>query len=323
LRFHAFQLWISVELRHLRYFVAVAEERHFTRAASRLRIAQPALSRQIRDLEEELGCALLDRQARNITLTASGEALLEEARKLLSETERLKETAKRAANGQTGYIAVGYVSWIAPKFFFPLFRNIREKHPGLEIDLLEMPPLDQIQALANDRLHLGFAKFLVTHAPEGVHGQPISQHRMWAILPEGHPKICRNRPIPLHSLASEPFIFVRVSQFSGYFQWIQNECIRAGFTPKIVRTIEHPQTALDLVCAGVGISLLSLPQDQPLDRPGVVAQALAPPVPTFTQNVFYKAAHLKRYPAVPLLLDQILKAAKHSKERYHPLPAND
>jgi len=301
---------MSVELRHLRYFVAVAEERHFTRAANRLRIAQPALSRQIRDLEEELGCPLLDRQARNLTLTAPGEALLEEARKLLGETERLKEATKRASNGQTGYVAVGYVSWITPKFFFPLFRNIRQKYPGLEIDLKEMPPLDQVQALANDRLHLGFAKFLVSHAPAGVQGQPVCQHRMWAILPEGHPKIRRNRPIPLISLASEPFVFVRVSEFSGYFQWIQNECIQAGFTPKIVRTTEHPQTALDLVCTGLGISLLSLPQDRLLDRPGVVVQALAPPVPTFTQNVFYKVDHLKRYPAVALLLNEVLKAAK-------------
>ena len=302
-----------MELRHLRYFVAVAEERHFTRAAKRLRIAQPALSRQIRHLEEDLGCSLLDRQARNVTLTASGEALLEEARKLLSETQRLKEVTKRAANGQTGYIGVGYVSWIVPKFFFPLFRKIRRKYPGLEIDLKEMAPLAQIQALANDRLHLGFAKFLVTHAPEGVSGQPVCQHRMWAILPEGHPKISRNRPVPLTSLASEQFIFVSASEFSGYFQWIQNECVQAGFTPRIVRTTEHPQTALDLVCAGLGVSLLSLPQDKPPDRLGVVVQALAPPVPTFTQNVFYKKDHLKRYPAVAMLLDQILKAAKQSK----------
>src|SRR5215471_20461589 len=140
---------MSVELRHLRYFVAVAEERHFTRAAKRLRIAQPALSRQIRDLEEELGCPLVDRQVRNVALTASGEALLEEARKLLGETERLKEATKRAADGKTGYLAVGYVSWTAPKFFFPLLRNVRQKYPGLEIDLKELEPLDQIQALTN------------------------------------------------------------------------------------------------------------------------------------------------------------------------------
>jgi DNA-binding transcriptional LysR family regulator len=305
-----------VELRHLRYFVAVAEERHFTRAAKRLRIAQPALSRQIRDLENELGCPLLDRQTRNLALTASGEALLDEARKLLGETDRLKEATKRAAEGKTGYIAVGYVSWTAPKFFFPLFRNIRQKYPGLEIDLKEMAPLHQIQALANDRLHLGFAKFLLTHTPAGVEGQPVSQHQMCAILPEGHPKICRKGPIPLISLANESFIFVSASEFSGYFQWIQNECVKAGFTPRIVRTTEHPQTALDLVCAGLGVSLLSLPQDRKLDRPGVVVQALAPPVPTFTQNVFYKKDHLKRYPAVSLLLSEVLKAAdSHSTER--------
>ena len=118
------------------------------------------------------------------------------------------------------------------------------------------PLRHQIQALANDRLHLGFAKFLVTHTPAGVEGQPASQHRMWAILPEGHPKICRKRPIALISLANESFIFVSASEFSGYFQWIQNECIKAGFTPRIVRTTEHPQNALDLVCAGLGVSLL-------------------------------------------------------------------
>jgi DNA-binding transcriptional LysR family regulator len=306
-----------VELRHLRYFVAVAEECHFTRAANRLRIAQPALSRQIRDLEEELGCPLLDRQARNVTLTASGEALLEEARRLLNEAERLKETTKRAANGEIGRVAVGYVSWIAPKFLFPLFRDIRQKYPGLEIDLKEMAPLDQIQALANDRLHLGFAKFLVTHAPEGVQGQPVSKHRMSAILPEGHPKISRNRPIPLISLANEPFIFVRPSEFSGYVHWIQDQCIQSGFTPKIVRTTDRQETALDLVCAGLGISLLSVPDDQALIRSGVVVQPLAPPVPTFTQNIFYKLDHLKRYPAVALLLNEVVKASKQSKGLLH------
>src|SRR5262249_37291281 len=160
-----------------------------------------------------------------------------------------------------------------------------QKYPGLEIDLKELAPLDQIQALTNDRLHLGFAKFLVTHAPAGVQGQPVSQHKMWAILPEGHPKISRKRPIPLISLASESFIFGSASKFSGYVQGIQTDCIQAGFTPRIVRTAGRPETALDLVCAGLGISLLSLPQDRPLDRPGVVVQALAPPVPTFTQNV--------------------------------------
>jgi DNA-binding transcriptional LysR family regulator len=106
---------MSVELRHLRYFIAVAEERHFTRAANRLRIAQPALSRQIRDLEQELGCPLLDRQACNVTLTASGEALLAEARKLLGEPERLKEVTKRAADGQTGHIADH--SWFSGSIF--------------------------------------------------------------------------------------------------------------------------------------------------------------------------------------------------------------
>ena len=304
-----------MELRHLRYFVAVAEERHFTRAANRLRIAQPALSRQIRDLEEELGCTLLDRQARNLTLTASGEALLKEAKKVLGETERLKEVTKRAANGHAGYIAVGYISWIAPKFFFPLFRHLRQKYPGLEIDLKEMAPVDQIQALVNDRLHLGFAKFLLTHAPEGVEGRLLSRHQMWAILPKGHPKISPKRPIPLNSLASEPFILVSTSEFTAYLQWIQNECIQAGFTPRVVRTTERPQTALDLVSSGLGISLLTLPQDQPLDQPGVVAQAIAPPVPTFTQNVFYKKDHLKRYPAVALLLNEVLKTAKDHQEK--------
>ncbi|MBV8584951.1 MAG: LysR family transcriptional regulator, partial [Verrucomicrobia bacterium] len=164
-----------MELRHLRYFVAVAEERHFTRAAKRLRIAQPALSRQIRDLEAELGCALFDRQARAITLTAAGEALLLEARKVIVETEGLKEATKRASNGQAGSISIGYVCWIVPRFLFPLVRATRQNCPSLQIDVKEMAPFDQIQALSNDRLHLGFAKFLLTRPPEGIQGQPVSQ----------------------------------------------------------------------------------------------------------------------------------------------------
>jgi DNA-binding transcriptional LysR family regulator len=302
-----------MELRHLRYFVAVAEERHFTRAANRLRIAQPALSRQIRDLEAELGCALLDRLTRNVRLTAPGEALLAEARRLLGEIERLKETTKLAADGETGTIAIGYVPWITPQFLFPVLRDFRRRHPGIEIDLKEMAPLDQVQALANDRLHLGFAKFMATHAPAGVQAEGISQHRMSAVLPEGHPRIRKHRPIPLISLAGESFIFVQASEFSGYVQWIQNHCVESGFTPKVVRTAESPETALDLVRAGLGITLLSLREDQSLGGLGLVAQPLAPPVPTFTQNLFYKPDHLKRYPAVALLLNELLKTARPLK----------
>lgn len=301
-----------MELRHLRYFVAVAEERHFTRAAKRLRIAQPALSRQIRDLEEELGCALLYRQARAIALTAAGEALLLEARKVLVETERLKEATKRASNGQAGQISIGYVSWIVPKFLFPLLRDIRQNSPALEIDVKEMTPFDQIQALSNDRLHLGFAKFLVTHPPQGVQGQPVSRHQLSAILPEGHPKIRPNRAVPLNSLANEAFIVVDAAESSGYAHWIQNECIQSGFAPKVVRVTDRPEAALNQVRAGTGITLLPLPEDRPLGWPGIVVQRLAPPVPTFTQNVFYREDHLKRYPVVARILEEILKAVQSS-----------
>ena len=301
-----------MELRHLRYFVAVAEERHFTRAAKRLRIAQPALSRQIRDLEAELGCALFDRQARAITLTAAGEALLLEARKVIVETEGLKEATKRASNGQAGRISIGYVSWIVPKFLFPLVRATRQNYPSLEIDVKEMTPFDQIQALSNDRLHLGFAKFLLTHPPEGIQGQPVSQHELSAILPEGHPKIRPNRAVPLKTLANEAFIFVDATESAGYAHWIQNECVKSGFAPKVVRIVDRPEAALNQVRAGTGIALLPLPEDRPMDWPGLVVQRLAPPVPTFTQNVYYRTDHPTRYPAVARLLKEILKASQLS-----------
>ncbi|HUF27334.1 MAG TPA: LysR family transcriptional regulator [Gemmatimonadaceae bacterium] len=245
-----------MELRHLRYFVAVAEELHFGRAATRLRIAQPPLSRQIRDLEREIGTSLFERVARGVELTAAGHAFLPEARLTLAQAERATRTAQRAAQGETGRLRVGFVEAATYSGILPDVLGFFRLHlPNIGLSLFEMDSLQQADALRDGRIDVG-----LLHAPPGdadrwLHVEPVYVDPMVAAVSHTHRLANRARP-SLGDLASEPFVFFPRSAAPVLYDEIIARCRSAGFSPRVVQEAVGWQTIAGLVAAGVGVAFV-------------------------------------------------------------------
>ena len=245
-----------MELRHLRYFVAVAEELNFGRAAERLRIAQPPLSRQIRDLEREIGVALFERVPRGVELTPAGRAFLPEARLTLAQAERSQRTAQRAAQGETGRLRVGFVDAATHSGILPDVLGFFRAHlPSVGLSLFELDPLRQAEAFQEGRIDIG-----ILHSPpldavrwlrvEAIYAEPVI-----LALPKTHPLAGRSR-LALASLADESFVaFPRVVAPEMYDDIIVS-CRRAGFSPRIVQEAAGWHTLASLVSAGIGVGVV-------------------------------------------------------------------
>jgi DNA-binding transcriptional LysR family regulator len=241
-----------MELRHLRYFLAVAEERHFGRAAARLRIAQPPLSRQIQALEKELGFTLFERTRRQVELTPAGDVLLEHARRIFEAVDVAVHEAERASRGESGRIVVAYPSTFAYSGLPELVRAFRAKFPVVEVVLRELAPQLQVEALREGRIDVGFVR--APFAEPGLVSELVRSEPLVAALPSGHPLAAR-KLIPLSLLAKEPFVMFPRVRGPAYFDQLIRLCNQAGFTPRIVQ--EAPQLDIvSLVAAGLGVSLL-------------------------------------------------------------------
>ncbi len=242
-----------MELRHLRYFVAVAEELHFGRAAQRLHIAQPPLSQQIGKLEDELGLKLFSRAKRRIELTHAGRVFLPEARQTLFLAERAAEAARRADRGEIGPLAVACgpiaVQTVLPSVL-PVFR---QRFPEVEISLTELPMAEIVEALQRGTVDLGL--LLPYFDSELLEREVILRLPMRAALPRGHP-LARRKSIRLKQLAKDRFILVARSLASGLYDYIVGTCQQAGFTPKVAQEATYIPTLLRMVAAGYGVSLV-------------------------------------------------------------------
>ena len=241
-----------MELRHLRYFVAVAEERHFGRAAARLRIAQPPLSRQIQALEAELGFMLFERTRRQVELTPAGATLLAHARGVFDAVDLAVHEARRANQGETGRLVVAYPSTFAYSGLPELVRAFRGKFPSVELALRELAPQQQLDALRDQRVDVGFIRAPVDEP--GLTTELVRSEPLVAALPTGHPLASR-KMIALSLLAKEPFVMFPRVRGPAYFDQLIRLCNNAGFTPRIVQ--EAPQLDIvSLVAAGLGVSIL-------------------------------------------------------------------
>jgi DNA-binding transcriptional LysR family regulator len=272
-----------MELRHLRYFVAVAEELHFGRAAARVQIAQPPLSQQIRQLEQELGVALFNRTKRRVELAPAGRAFLEHARQILAETERAKRIARRAGHGEIGRLAIGFASSADLDILPRVLRVWRDRFPDVEVELHALLTSAQVDALRHGRIQVGFIRLPTDETNlvvETIHREPLV-----AALPEGH-RLARRVRVRLADLASETMILFSRHTAPGYYDIFISACRRAGFMPRLL----HPgsmQTNLGLISAGLGVSLMPA-SIRNLRRAGVVYRPLAPPVPQVEMAIAYR-----------------------------------
>jgi DNA-binding transcriptional LysR family regulator len=244
---------LVVELRHLEYFVAVAEELHFGRAAARLRIAQPPLSQQIRKLEEELEVQLFYRTKRHVQLTEVGEIFLEEARQTLAQAARAREMAQKASRGELGRLAIGFVGSAVSEALPLLLVRFRERFPDVELTLRELTTSQQIRALREGRIQIGLLRPPINDVTLSV--ETLLKEPLLVALPEQH-LLAARRSLSVETLANERFIIFPRPQGPGLYDQIISLCQQAGFSPHIVQEAIQMQTILGLVAAGLGIALI-------------------------------------------------------------------
>jgi DNA-binding transcriptional LysR family regulator len=244
-----------MELRHLRYFIAVAREGHVTRAAQKLRIQQPPLSQQIRALEREIDAPLFVRHPRGVGLTDAGRSFLADAEAILSAVDSATVRARRTARGETGRIAVGFTT-SAP--FHPLvaraIREFRRERPDVSFVLEENSSGDLLAALREERLDIAFIRSGVADL-QGVTVHALLQEDMAAALPHRH-RLARQPRLGLRDLAAEQFILYRRPDGRGLYDVIIAACTEAGFSPHVGQEAPRIVSTLNLVAAGLGITIV-------------------------------------------------------------------
>ena len=242
-----------MELRHLRYFVAVGEEQHYGRAALRLRVVQPALSRQIQDLEEEVGFKLFERLPRGVKLSPAGKLFLEDARRILQDVNEAAARAARVARGQSGTLRVGFsenASWrgVVPESF----RRFREIQPDAELQLQPLPSLEQLEAIRSGRLDAGFVLDM-PKADAELERLRVAILRIELAVPTGHP-LTKLKELRLRDLTDASFVWFPRRASPALYDRLMRECFRGGLkSPQIVQDGLNEATILSLVATGLGV----------------------------------------------------------------------
>jgi DNA-binding transcriptional LysR family regulator len=245
-----------MEIRQLRYFVAVAEELHFRRAAARLHISQPPLSQQIRALEEEMGCTLLARTRRRVEVTAAGEAFLRDARALLAELDGAVDTARRIDAGQAGRLRVGFVGSALLSVVPSIVQRFRAARPGVELELRERSTVEQLRAVSAGLVDVGLVRPpLADDDVSELRREVVSRERTVAALPVGHP-LAELRRVPLRRLTAEPFVLFPRAQAPGFHDLLIGSVAAVGPPPRVVQYAPEMLTIIGLVAAGIGLSLV-------------------------------------------------------------------
>src|SRR6478672_6204792 len=257
-----------MELRHLRYFVAVAEELNFGRAAQRLHIAQPPLSRQIRDLEREVGTPLFERGARGVELTHAGRAFLPEVRLTLAQAERAQRTAQRAARGETGRLRVGFVEAATHSGILPDVLSFFRMHlPSIGLSLLEMDSMQQVDALREGRIDIGIVGTVPLDAERWLRAESVFAEPLVLAVPNEHALSGRRR-FTLADLATESFVLFPRYAAPTLYDDIVARCRAAGFSPRVTQEAAGWHTMVSLVSAGVGVAFVPQSLARP-PQPGV------------------------------------------------------
>lgn len=264
-----------MEVRHLEYFVAVAEELSFSRAAERVHIAQPSLSQQIRQLERELGTPLVDRSARPIQLTLAGRRLLADAHGILSQIDQTARAVGRAGRGELDQLRVGYTAGGLYDLLLPVLRAFRARHPEAGLLLRQVPAADQVQALRTGSTDVVVGRLTQPVTAADVTVRPLRDERLAAMLPAAH-ELASRPHVPLARLAGEPFVmFPRRLDPLTFDRYIE-ACLAAGFSPRVDHEAADAQSLALLVATGLGVALTG--DGLALRFPGVTYPRVEPPV---------------------------------------------
>ncbi len=295
-----------MELRHLRYFVAVAEELHFGRAAQKLHLSQPPLSMQIKALETEIGVQLLTRTRRKVELTTAGHVFLREARDILARAVQAAVWARQAGRGEIGELAIGFIS-IADYNVLPLvLSEFRKRHPAVRLNLREATSDAQVRDLLERRIDVGFVLAPVVDAALSV--RPVLREPLVVALPEAHPLAQMRSPLALHRLADEAFILFPRHMAPGLYDDVVSFCRSAGFSPRVEQEAVQMQTIISLVSANLGVALIPASMRN-LGRAGVVYRNLREKSPEPEISLAWRATD--QGPALTRFLECVDSALRH------------
>ena len=264
-----------MELRHLHYFIAVAEELHFSRAAERLCISQPPLSQQIRSLEDELGIKLFERTKRQVQLTEAGKAFLEHAYLVLEQLEQAIAVSQQIGRGEVGQLSIGFVDTAMHTLLPEILRGFRVQFPAVQLQLHELTTAQQIQAMHHKRIDIGIVRSAIREPSLNV--ECFLPESLVLALPENHPLSAQTQ-VSLSTLADELFILFPAKLGPVFYEQIVHSCQQAGFHPKVAQEAVQMQTIVGLVAAGLGIGLVPSSL-QNFHRSGVIYRPLQEQIP--------------------------------------------
>jgi DNA-binding transcriptional LysR family regulator len=275
-----------MELRHLRYFVAVAEELHFGRAAERLFIVQPALSKQIAALEKELGLPLFVRTKRHVEITSAGAALLEDARQILAQAEGAKLRARMASSGELGVLKIGFVVPVLYDLLPRMLRAFRAAYPAVRLSVHDLHSREILDGLLSRDLHIGFSRLPVPERTE-LRVRPLVEEPVLIAMPEGHPLAAKD-VVPMADLADEDLILITRSQEPELYDAHVAACSSAGFSPRVAHEVDRTNVAVGLVAGGLGMCFVASSAELTA-HPGVAYRPLADPSPRITFGAIWHA----------------------------------
>ncbi len=292
--------------RKLRYFVAVAEELHFGRAARRLNISQPPLSMQIRALEDELEALLFTRDRRNVALTEAGRVLLVEARNVLVQIDHARNAVQRAARGEVGSLAIGFITPVEYNVLLALLEEFRRSYPGISLTLREVMTDQQLAELESGTLDVGLLTAPVDRPTLWCHR--VWRERMIVAIPAVHKLARSTAPISVRRLASEQFVMFPRSIAPALFDDVIQFCRRGGFSLTITQEVAQSQTIISLVSAGLGLAIV--PESmRGLRRAGVTYRSFREESPAMETVVAYKKDRIS--PLVENFVNLARKLRRH------------
>jgi len=242
-----------MNIRRIRYFLTVAEEKHFGRAAELIHISQPPLSQQIRLLEKDIGVELFVRTTRQVDLTEAGEVFFRDAKKALQELERAVAYAQLVQRGEGGVLRLGFVSTSTVKLLPEVVRRFRDRYPDANVECLHLTSREQVQALLDRTMDIGFLR----NPPDdkNLESRVIKRERLFAALPANH-ALCRLRTIQISALKHEPFIMWDQRQTGGIASTVLTLCKKHKFVPKTALEVVDPHALLSLVAGGLGVAIV-------------------------------------------------------------------
>ncbi|WP_218122037.1 LysR substrate-binding domain-containing protein [Vibrio xiamenensis] len=289
-----------MDLRHFRYFVAVAEELHFGRAAENLHIAQPALSIQIKKMEQQLGTALFERTSRSVALTEAGQLFRDQVEKALYYAEQAERVVKEAQQGNVGKLMIAYTGSVTYSGLLATYlQSFRHQKPNIELQLQEMDPFSQLESLQSGDLDLGFLTTFSLNVPSSINTIKLKAWPPCVALPEQHP-LSQQQSVDIEELRHQPFI-----TYSGSPHNDGAEAIRllASFEPQILSKQSNIMSVLALVSSGLGVSIMPAALKHTLHQPGLVFKPLTPRRHSIDISIAYANRPLK--PALNKLIEHI------------------